>query len=163
MSTLIQLSTKQNPLVLTTVGNPVGNTIAETDCAIIQVNPGELNSRDMFTVLAKHYVFQGIAGTSIYRLYYNNVPTFVGGSLISTSANLLPAINSGSFSRFFTISGNNIIGNDSTTPDATDYNQSPDTITVIDLTNPMYFIFTIENTDFNTIANVLKFVLEIYK
>ena len=163
MSTLIQISNPQNPIVLTANGIPVAGTIAETDCAIIAVNQFELTPGDMFTTLAKHYILNGTTGTSTYRLYYNNVPTFLGGSLIATSGNLLTVNNSGSFSRFFTISGSNIIGNDSTAPDATDYNQTPDTSTFIDLGNTMYFIFTIENSDLSITADVPKFVIQIFK
>jgi hypothetical protein len=162
MSTLIQISNPQNPIVLTMDGNPVAGTIAETDCSIIRVDPGQLNSRDMFTTLAKHNII-ATTGTSIYRLYYNNVPTFVGGSLIATSSALTPGLNSGSFSRFFTISGTNIIGADPIGQVETDYNQTDDAITFIDLTNTMYFIFTIENSDVSIIADVPKFVIQIFK
>jgi hypothetical protein len=162
MSTLIQISNPQNPIVLTASGIPVSSTIAETDCAIIAVNQFELNPGDMFTTLAKHSII-ATTGTSTYRLYYNNVPTFVGGSLIATSSTLYPVNNSGSFSRFFTISGSNIIGSDSTSQDATDYTQTNDTITFIDLGNTMYFIFTIENSDVNTSSDVPKFVIQIFK
>jgi phage terminase large subunit-like protein len=68
MSTLIQLSTKQNPIVLTTDGTPVAGTIVETDCAIIQVNQGQLDNRDMFSVIAKQLIVNGIVGQSLYRL-----------------------------------------------------------------------------------------------
>ena len=162
MSTLIQISNPQNPIVLTASGIPVSSTIAETDCAIIAVNQFELNPGDMFTTLAKHSII-ATTGTSTYRLYYNNVPTFVGGSLIATSGTLTPVNNSCSFSRFFTISGSNIIGADSISQSETDYTQTPDTSTFIDLGNTMYFIFTIENSDLNTISDVPKLVLEIYK
>jgi hypothetical protein len=161
MSTLIQISNPQNPIVLTRNGTPVAGSISETDCAIIRVDPGQLNPRDMFTVLAKHHAI-ATTGTSMYRLYYNNIATFAGGSLIATSSSLSSVNNSGSFSRFFTISGTNIIGSDSTSQDATDYTQTSDTVTFIDLTNTMYFIFTIENSDVSTIADVPKFVIEIF-
>ena len=163
MSTLIQISNPQNPTVLTTNGIPVAGTIAETDCAIIAVNQFELNTADMFTTLAKHHVLQGTTGTSTYRLYYNNIPTFAGGSLIATSGVLAPVNNSSSFSRFFTISGSNIIGGDSINQSETDYSQTPDTSTFIDLGNTMYFIFTIENSDLSIIADVPKFVIQIFK
>jgi hypothetical protein len=161
MSTLIQISNPQNPIVLTRNGTPVAGSISETDCAIIRVEPGQLNPRDMFTVLAKHHAI-ATTGTIMYRLYYNNIATFAGGSLIATSSSLDSVNNSGSFSRFFTISGTNIIGSDSTSQDATDYTQTSDTVTFIDLTNTMYFIFTIENSDVSTIADVPKFVIEIF-
>jgi hypothetical protein len=163
MSTLIQLSTKQNPIVLTTDGTPVAGTIVETDCAIIQVNQGQLDNRDMFSVIAKQLIVNGIVGQSLYRLYYNNIPTFAGGSLIAQSASLDTINNSSSFSRYFTISSGNIIGADNIQLLNDDFNQTTDTTTYIDLGNTMYFIFTIENTDPSIIADVPKLVLEIYK
>jgi len=166
MSTLITLSGNNNPQVYVTTGIPVATSITETESAIIRIPGNTLQPDDMISVRAKaHKLVSGVfASLSTLRVYHNNAPNLTGATLIATSGNIDGANNLQSFYREFIINGSNLYYIDPVTSQQAEDLASINSLnSFIDLSNDIFLIFSIENTDLGDVCNWVKCVASIYR
>ena len=165
MGTLITLSGINNPQVFVTTGTPVTGTIIETGSAIIKIPANTLLSDDMISIRAKIHKSVGIpASSSFLRMYHNNAPTLIGATLIATASDLDIIRNLESFYRELIINGTNLFYmNPLPAGDSDDLATVEAVNSFIDMSNDLYFIFSIENSSPGDVCTWTKCVAKIFR
>jgi len=165
MGTLITLNGINNQQVFVTTGTPVTGTITETESAIIQIPANTLLSDDMISIRAKIHKSVGIpASSSLLRMYYNNAPTLIGATLIAAASDLNSITNLESFYRELIIKGTSLfymnplpVGNEDDLAAVEAVNS------FIDMSNDLYFIFSIENGNPVDVCTWNKCIAKIFR
>ena len=165
MGTLITLSGINNPQVFVTTGTPVTGTIIETESAIIKIPANTLLSDDMISIRAKIHKSVVIPPSiSFLRMYHNNAPTLIGATLIATASDLDIIRNLESFYRELIINGTNLFYmNPLPAGDSDDLATVEAVNSFIDMSNDLYFIFSIENGNLGDVCTWTKCVAKIFR